>query len=209
MSISGTESAQVLVEVMEAPLDPIVSGMLISAEVDLSLYVPSQFRLVFRGPRMTVLELGGFQLGALVNIQVTTGTVPVPLMTSGEVTAVDVEYGPDGNLTVVRGLDASHRLMRGTNTMAYPEMMASDVVEILTSTAVIPPGEIIPTDTLYEWLTQANVSDWVFIQQLAALENRVAYVDAEGLFNFCPPPFQRRAYRRRSAWTSLPSAPSS
>ena len=94
---------------------------------------------------MTVLELGGFQLGALVNIQVTTGTVPVPLMTSGEVTAVDVEYGPDGNLTVVRGLDASHRLMRGTNTMAYPEMMASDVVEMLTSTAVIPPGEIIPT----------------------------------------------------------------
>ena len=188
MSISGTESAQVLVEVEEAPLDPIVSAMLISAEVDLSLYVPSQFRLVFRGPRMTVLELGGFQLGALVNIQVTTGTVPVPLMTSGEVTAVDVEYGPDGNLTVVRGLDASHRLMRGTQTMAYPEMMASDVVEILTSTAVIPPGEIIPTDTIYEWLTQANVSDWVFIQQLAALENRVAYVDAEGLFNFAPPP---------------------
>jgi hypothetical protein len=188
VSITGTESAQVLVEVMEVPLDPIVSGMLISAEVDLSLYVPSQFRLVFRGPRMKVLELGGFQLGALVNIQVTTGTVPLPLMTSGEVTAVDVEYGPDGNLTVVRGLDASHRLMRGTNTMAYPEMLASDVVEILTSTAVIPPGEIIPTDTLYEWLTQANVSDWVCIQQLAALENRVAYVDAEGLFNFCPAP---------------------
>ena len=32
------------------------------------------------------------------------------------------------------------------------------------------------------------MSNWVFIQQLATLENYVAYADALGLFNFCPMP---------------------
>jgi Type VI secretion system/phage-baseplate injector OB domain len=45
---------------------------------------------------------------------------------------------------------------------------------------------VVPTETVYEWLTQANVSAWVFIQQLAALENCVAYADAEGVFHFGP-----------------------
>ena len=72
--------------------------------------------------------------------------------------------------------------------MAYPEMTASDVVTMLVGEAGIVPGEIIPTTNIYPWLTQANVSAWVFIQQLAALENCVAYADALGLFNFCPMP---------------------
>ena len=78
--------------------------------------------------------------------------------------------------------------MRGTKTMAYPEMTASDVVTMLVAEAGIIPGEIIPTTNIYPWLSQANVSNWVFIQQLAALENYVAYADALGLFNFCPMP---------------------
>ena len=72
--------------------------------------------------------------------------------------------------------------------MAYPEMTASDVVTMLVGEAGVIPGEIIPTTNIYPWLTQANVSAWVFIQQLAALENYVAYADALGLFNFGPMP---------------------
>jgi hypothetical protein len=59
---------------------------------------------------------------------------------------------------------------------------------VLLGEAGVIPGEIIPTETIYPWLSQANVSSWVFIQQLAALENYVAYSDALGLFNFCPMP---------------------
>ena len=170
---------------MGAPLDPMVKALLVSAEVDTTLSMPSQFRLVFRGPRTTVLEGGGLQLAAEVMLQVTVGGTPMPLM-SGEITAVEVDYGPDGNLTIVRGLDRSHRLMKGTKTMAYPDMTASDAVTALVAEAGLIPGEIIPTTTIYPWLTQANVSAWVFIQQMAALENCVAYMDAMGLFNFGP-----------------------
>lgn len=186
MSFSTT-SAQCEILVMEAPLDPLVSALLVSAEVDSTMYVPSQFKLVFRGMPDMVLLPGGFQLAVPVTVSASMDGAPIPLIT-GEVTAVEVEHAHGETLTVVRGMDMSHRLMRGTQTMAYPEMTASDVVTMLVGEAGIIPGEVIPTTNIYPWLSQANVSSWVFIQQLAALENYVAYADALGLFNFCPMP---------------------
>jgi hypothetical protein len=172
---------------MGAPLDPMVYSSLISTEVDSSMFVPSQFRLVFREIPEKVLLPAGLQLGTTVTVTVTSGGAPTPLI-NAEVTSVETEYGPDGALTVVRGLDLSHRLMRGTATMAYPDMTASDVVLAVLGEAGVIPGEIVETSTVYEWLSQANVSPWVFIQQLANLENYVAYADTMGLFNFGPMP---------------------
>ncbi|MGH9054939.1 MAG: hypothetical protein ACRDYY_03615, partial [Acidimicrobiales bacterium] len=170
MSVTETTSAQIEIEVGGAPLDPLVYQRIVSAEIDTSMYVPSQFRLVFRGYPNEILEPGGFQLAVPVTLQVTTGGVPKQLL-MGEVTAVEIDGAPDGILTVVKGMDRSNRLMRGTKTMAYPDQVASDVVTTLIGEASIDPGEIVPTTTVYEWLTQANISSWVFIQQLAALEN--------------------------------------
>ncbi len=182
-----TSTTQCVILVMEVPLDPLVNALLVSAEVDSTMYVPSQFKLVFRGSPDMVLLPGGFQLAVPVTVTANDDGAPIPLIT-GEITAVEVEYAHGETLTIVRGLDASNRLMRGTKTMAYPEMTASDVVTMLVGEAGIIPGEIIPTTNIYPWLSQANVSNWVFIQQLAALENYVAYADALGLFNFCPMP---------------------
>jgi phage baseplate assembly protein gpV len=181
----GTNSCEVLVE--GAPLNPMVAMYLRSVEVDSTMFVPSQFKLVFQSTPLMVLEPGGLQLAVEVIITASYDMAPVPLIT-GEITSVEVEYEHGETLTIVRGMDRSHRLMRGTQTMAYPDTMASDVVTMLLGEATVPPGEIIPTSNLYEWLTQANVSAWTFIQQLARLENYVAYSDALGLFNFCPMP---------------------
>jgi hypothetical protein len=183
----GVTSSQCQVLVMEAPLNPLVSSALVAVEVDSTIFVPSQFKLVFRGTPDQILLPGDLQLVTPVSVLASSDGVPTPLIT-GEVTAVEVEHADGETLTVVRGMDKSHRLMRGTKTMAYPEMMASAVVTMLVAEAEVLPGEIIPTDNVYPWLTQANVSNWVFIQQLAALENYVAYTDALGLFNFCPMP---------------------
>ena len=185
MSLTDTTSCQCDVEVMGAPLNPVVLACLVSAEVDSSLFVPSQFRLVFRATPDDVLDPGGLQLATEVTLSASSGGTPTPLI-NAEVTAVEVDYAPDGALTIVRGMDKSHRLMRGTKTQAYPQMTASDVVTQLITEAGLQPGAIMPTTNIYEWLTQANVSDWVFIQQLAALENCVAYADTMGFFCFGP-----------------------
>jgi hypothetical protein len=182
-----TTSSQCQVLIMGAPLNPLVSNNLVSAEVDSTMFVPSQFRLVFMGMPDEILLPGGLQLATPVTVTASSNGVPTPLLT-GEVTAVEVEHSHGETLTIVRGMDRSHRLMRGTKTMAYPEMTASTVVTTLLAEAGVIPGEIIPTTNIYPWLSQANVSSWVFIQQLAALENYVAYADALGLFNFCPMP---------------------
>ena len=184
MSMSDVTSSQCDVEVMNAPLNPEVFGLLVSAEVDSSLFLPSQFRLVFRDAPEEVLEPGGLQLATDVVVNVSNSGTPTPLITA-EVTAVEVDYAPDGAFTIVRGMDKSHRLMRGTTTIAYPDMTASDVVQQLISQAGLE-GAVLPTSTIYEWLTQANVSAWVFIQQLAALEGCVAFADALGAFHFEP-----------------------
>jgi hypothetical protein len=184
--MDGATSTYCDVSVMGAPLNPLVQASMIGVEVDSSMHVPSAFRLVFRGVPDDILLPGGLQIATLVNI--TTGMPPTPLLMNAEITSVEVEHAPDGTLTIVRGMDRSHRLMRGTATMAYPEVTASVVVEELLGLAGVPPGEIIPTTTTYPWLSQANVSAWVFIQQLAAMENYVAYANTEGLFNFCPMP---------------------
>ena len=182
--LSSTTSAQIDIQIEGMPLNPFIDRMLVSAEVDTTLFVPSQFKLMFRGMSASVLDGGGFQLGASVTLQVTTGGAPTPLMT-GDITGVELEYGPEGRMIVVRGLDRSHRLMRGTKTMAYPEMTASNVVEAVAAEAGLVAAAT-ATTTVYEWLTQANVSAWTFVHQLAALENRIAYVDPLGVFQFGP-----------------------
>ena len=186
-SLLGVSSTQFLVQVEGVPLDPLVAGMLVSAEVESSLFLPAKFRLVFRGSRLEVLEMGGFQLGVMIDLQVTQDGAPVPLMSMAEVTAVEVDYAPESNLTIVTGMDKSHRLMAGTNTMAFPDMTASDVVTALAAIAEIPPGEVVPTENVYEWLTQANVSNWAFMRQLAELEGYDLYVNNLGLLCFKPP----------------------
>lgn len=180
-----TKSSQCIVLVDGAPLSPLVSPHLVYAEVDSTVFVPSQFKLVFRGFPDQILLPGGLQLAALVIVSASDDGAPIPLIT-GEITAVEVEYDMGETLTIVRGADRANRLMRGTKSRSMPDMTASAMVTLMLGESGVIPGEIIPTSTIYPTLSQANISDWAFIQQLAALENYVAYSDAEGLFNFGP-----------------------
>jgi hypothetical protein len=181
----GAFSSQMIIEVDGAPLDPILGNMLIEAEVDTSLFLPDEFRLVFLAENADLLAAGALELGSLVSIQVDTSDLPVPLMV-GEITAMDLDYGPEGLRVSVRGYDLSHRLMKGTATRAFPEAIASEAVAAILAESEVPPGEIIPTETFYFQLTQGNISDWAFIQQLAADEGYDAYMQ-NGFFHFKPP----------------------
>lgn len=185
MSMMTVNSVQFYVEIDGMPMDPVAKRYLVEAEIDSSLYLPDQARLVFQAVPAIVLPAAAVSIGSTLTIQVETKELPSMLF-MGEVTAVELEYTPEGVRTVVRGLDRSHRLMKGTSTRAMPDMTSSDAVALILGEAGVPPGEIMPTTTIYPQLNQGNVSDWVFIQQLADLEGYDAYMSSDGLFNFKP-----------------------
>ena len=79
MSFSVT-SSQCQVLVMEAPLNPLVSNALVSVEVDSTMFVPSQCKLVFRGSPDKILLPGDLQLVTPISVLVSNDGVPTPLI---------------------------------------------------------------------------------------------------------------------------------
>jgi phage protein D/phage baseplate assembly protein gpV len=183
----ATTTAKLSVLLEGVPLNPEVGRLLVSADIETSLWRPASMTLAFRGTRTLVLDTGGIQIGGLISAEMSTGAEAAPLFL-GEVTAVEIDYGPAGNLTLVRALDLSSRLMRGTLTRAFVDSTASEAVLTLLGEHEVPPGEVTSTAAIYPQLTQANISSWLFIQQLAAAYGYVARLSmADGTFTFAPP----------------------
>ena len=65
MSVSGTTSSTLDIEVMEVPLDPIVKGLLISAEIEEILAVADRVAVMYRGRIMGEMKRGEVDLERL------------------------------------------------------------------------------------------------------------------------------------------------
>lgn len=181
-----TRSYSLVVKVDGAPLSDSVQDKLISGELESTMHWPDSFRLVFRDVDSTLLDEGGFQLGTSVTLSFEMGNSSHEILTA-EVTAVELEANATGRFVIVRGLDQSHRLMVGTTTKAYQQMTASDIVEqLVNQKAPRLEKKIDSTTTTYSVMTQANTSDWAFIQQMALLSDRQAFV-SKGEFHFVKP----------------------
>ncbi|HTW99884.1 MAG TPA: VgrG-related protein [Acidimicrobiales bacterium] len=168
-----------------APVDPLIESLMIRVVVECSMHLPDEFELTFQDPNALVVEEGGFILGSEVAIGVlAAGEEPAPL-TEGEITAIEYEVDVAGSLTIIRGLDRSHRLFRGKYVRTFQEMLASEIVAAILAENEIPPGAILPSDDLIEYIVQAGVTDWQFIQKLAMDCGYRAYM-MDGFFNFAP-----------------------
>ncbi|MGC5020960.1 VgrG-related protein [Micromonospora sp. DT47] len=163
-----------LVEVESNPLPADLAALMTYAYVEDSRNLPDMFVLRFRDPQHIVLAKARLTIGAKVALKVQTADPggPQPL-TSGEVTAVELDLDRSGTVVEVRGLDMAHRLFRGRRVAAYPNMTVSDVVRTVAERAGLKPGKIsaLPgvggqRDTQ---LSQDNISDWQFLTRLADL----------------------------------------
>src|SRR5438309_9337296 len=101
----------------------------------------------------------------------------------GEVTAWRTELERDGpTVLVVRGMDRSHRLMRGHKTKAYAQASPIDCARQIASaaglTAKTSAGPVPPVET---FRLQANESDFGFLRKMADLEGYLFYVDGSDL----------------------------
>ena len=162
-------SNTLLVEVEGSPLPPEIAALLTSGYIDDSANVPDLFVLRFSDEYATVLTKAKIKIGARVSLSVQSSGPggPVPLL-SGEVTALEKEVGGDGVHTIVRGLDHSHRLFRGSRVEAYLQSTAADIVRTVAQRAGIKPGTIDAGGPVLNHVGQDAVSDWEFLRRLAA-----------------------------------------
>ncbi|WP_405583408.1 VgrG-related protein [Streptomyces sp. NBC_01190] len=162
-----------------------LAPLLVSGWVDFGAGVPGSFQLDFRDPDRLVLGKAGIKIGTKVMLApVAAGQgAQYPLLT-GEVTGLESDYDGTGSFTVVRGYDLGHRMLRQRRVTAYRNMTASDIARQLAGRDKVPIGSIQRTKTVYEFITQANVTDWDFLCRLADENEMVMSLSARGTFQF-------------------------
>ncbi|MEU1160800.1 VgrG-related protein [Streptomyces sp. NPDC090075] len=168
--------------------DPVWGSALMDAHVDQGVGVPAAFQLTFRDKDRKLLGDLGVKFGSEVVLTPMSDGLDTagPLLT-GEVTAMEAEYDGTGSYAVIRGYDKGFRLMRQRRVVAYRNQTASDIARKLAGQDGVPIGRIDATKTVYEFISQSNVTDWEFLARLADENEMVMSVDAKGKFQFVKP----------------------
>lgn len=155
--------------------------------VDDYLHLPDMFMLVFHDRTRTVLQDARLKIGSRVKIAGKGLNSPGPeQLISGEVTAIEAQYGPLGNRAVVRGYDFSHRLHGGRQTETYRDVKDCDVARTVALRAGLKIGTIEQTGPTHDHVSQVNLTDWEFLNGCARSIGFEISVD-EDRFNFQKP----------------------
>ncbi|GAA4224050.1 VgrG-related protein [Actinomadura meridiana] len=184
----GTYTNQLAVTIDGRVLTPEQRRSLVEGWVDTSVNVPATFQLTFRDPGRRLLKRLGVKLGSKVVLRaMAIGKDGGKPLFTGEVTALEADIDGTGKFSVVRGYDPGHRLLRSRRVAGYENMTASDIARKLATRNRLKVGRIDPTKTVYERVTQPNVTDWDFLARLAAENGVDMYFSDEGEFRFVQP----------------------
>ena len=161
----GEFSLQATIQIDGAPLSEALEPLLEMVVVDDHLHLPDMFQLSLRDADLKVLETAGIRMGSRIVVSGSRlgETEAKPLIT-GEVTAIEADYDALGGRAVVRGYDPSHRLHRGRVTETYRNVTDSDIVQTVARRAGVQTGTIDASGATHEHVSQANSSDWDFLQ---------------------------------------------
>ncbi|MEV8115375.1 VgrG-related protein [Streptomyces xiamenensis] len=188
MAGQGVAKALV-VEFGGAPLSAALTNTLVDGYVDDSRTLPDLFVLRFRDPSRVLLEQTGLTVGTPVRLLASAGdggsVAARPLLT-GSVTALEIEIDDTGTFTVVRGLDESHRLLRGRRVASYQNMTLADICAQVARRAGLRPGTVDVAGPVLEHVAQPNCTDWEFLRALAADAGAQVYV-ADGMLHVVRP----------------------
>ncbi|MEW2044890.1 VgrG-related protein [Streptomyces sp. NPDC005476] len=186
--VQSAFSSVIQVTLGGGPLPVDIAPLLVDGWVDQGLGVPAAFRLTFRDPGRLVLGKLGVKFGTpVVLAPIADGKGASDPLLTGEVCGLEADYDGTGSFTVIRGYDFGHRLMRQRRVAAYRNQSASDIARKLAAQDGVPVGRIESTKTVYEFISQANVTDWDFLARLADENEMVMSVDAKGKFQFVKP----------------------
>lgn len=169
-------------------LPQIWAAQLVSCVVDENVGLPDTALLTYRDPDHEFLRATGITIGSPLRVSVMTvkGQARERLF-NGEVTALEIDRDRTGSFTVVRAYSKAHRLQRGRKVVAYRNMTAAAIVRKVAAGAGLAVGKVEAAPVTYKQLSQANVSDWDFLQYLAGESGAQVRVDDKGLLQFTKP----------------------
>ncbi|MEU1279397.1 VgrG-related protein [Streptomyces sp. NPDC005805] len=176
--------------VVETPgeLPRVWAAQLVSCVVDENVGLPDAAVLTYRDPDHEFLRATGITIGTPLRVSVVTASGQArERLFDGEVTALEVDRDRTGSFTVVRAYSKAHRLQRGRKVVAFRNMTAAAIVRKVAAGAGLPCGTVEAAPVTYRQLSQANVSDWEFLQQLAAESGARVRVDDRGVLQFTKP----------------------
>lgn len=163
--------------------------MLESCVVDQNVSLPDAATVTFRDANHQFLAQTGIIIGGKLTVKVRTLHDTQPLFV-GEVTALELDHESTGHLsyTVVRAESLAYRLFRGRRVKGYTQMTAADIVRDVARKAGLPTGRIETAPITYQRRSQANVSDWEFLSDIASEHGVTLQVDGNtGLLEMLKP----------------------
>lgn len=164
------------------------AAQLVSCVVDENVGLPDTAVLTYRDPDHDLLSESGITLGTPLRISVVTVQDRVrERLFTGEVTAIELDHDTTGTFTVIRAFSRAHRLQRGRKVVAYRNMKTADIVRKVAAGAGLTCGKVEAAPITYKQLTQPNISDWEFLQHLAAESGARVRVDDQGVLQFTRP----------------------
>lgn len=183
------ERAFALDPIIEEPrLPPVWGQQLVRCVVEDGTNRPAAATLAFRDQDHELLTKADITIGTALRISlksVADGSL-VPLFV-GEVTALELDVDQTGTFTVLRGLARAHRLFRGRKVVAFRNMAAADIVRKVAAGVELGVAKVDAGGPTYQHLTQANVTDWEFLRQLADDHGATLDFDVEGRLSFTTP----------------------
>lgn len=155
------------------------AAQLESCVVDQNVDLPDTATLTFRDPDHEFLTKARITIGGQLTVAVRTVRDREPLF-AGEVTALELDSANvTGTFTVVRAQSPAYRLFRGRRVTAFHNMSAADIVRQVATAAGLAVGKIETAPITYQQRSQANESDWDFLQGIAAEHGVTLRVDRQ------------------------------
>lgn len=169
----------------QAPTSLITS--LVECTIENSLNLANMCVLRFEDTDFDMVNKDLFPIGASIEVSGEYEKSPNPeLLFMGEITGLEYDITARGVPTLqVRCYDKSHRLHRGRKTQTFTQVKDSDLVKQVASKAGMKVT-MKPTTEVYEWVIQANQTDWEFLSERAERIGYRLFVRNHDELHFCP-----------------------
>jgi phage protein D len=180
---------QTAVEIDGTPLD---DGLVTSLEeivFEDYLHQPDMVVVTFRDtPERTILTDAKVMIGSKVKLSASAiGGNATDVLVVAEVTALEGSYATSGSRATIRAYDPSHRLHRGRRTETYAGMKDSDIARKVAQRLGLDKVDVEDSGPVEEHVSQANETDWTFLQRRAGEIGFEVGVDYSGTFFFRKP----------------------